>query len=84
MAERNEEPYRKMSPLSPMAFVDTREIWQNRIEISYQDGTYHDLIMWDQPIAEAREALNSADFGEAKVPFNENNFAATLEQPWPF
>ncbi|OWZ01948.1 Necrosis inducing protein NPP1 [Phytophthora megakarya] len=51
---------------------------------SYQDGTYHDLIMWEQLTAAAREALNSADFEEAKVPFNENNFETALGQAWPF
>ncbi|OWZ10762.1 Necrosis inducing protein NPP1 [Phytophthora megakarya] len=52
--------------------------------VSWEDGTYHDLIMWEQLTEAAREALNSADFGEAKVPFNENNFETTLGQSWPF
>ncbi|OWY98021.1 Necrosis inducing protein NPP1 [Phytophthora megakarya] len=54
------------------------------LTISWEDGTYHDLIMWEQLTNEAREALNSADFGEAKVPFNDNNFDETLKTAWPF
>ncbi|OWZ04354.1 Necrosis inducing protein NPP1 [Phytophthora megakarya] len=50
----------------------------------YEDGTYQDLIMWEQLTDAARKALNSANFDEAKVPFNENNFEAALREAWPF
>ncbi|OWZ12317.1 Necrosis inducing protein NPP1 [Phytophthora megakarya] len=51
---------------------------------AWEDGTYHDLIMWEQLTEEAREGLNTADFGETKVPFNENNFETTLKEAYPF
>ncbi|EEY64260.1 NPP1-like protein [Phytophthora infestans T30-4] len=54
------------------------------LTFSYYDGQYHDLIMWDQLTDEARAALNSADFGESKVPFNDENFEALLSLAWPF
>ncbi|OWY92406.1 Necrosis inducing protein NPP1, partial [Phytophthora megakarya] len=79
MGERNHESYQKMTQLPPMAFVGTKAIPHTRI-----DGTYHDLIMWEQLTDAAREGLNTADFEETKVPFNENNFEAMLEQAWPF
>ncbi|EEY65072.1 NPP1-like protein [Phytophthora infestans T30-4] len=49
-----------------------------------QDGEYHDLVTWDQLTEEARAALNSADFGESKVPFSDQNFQRTLELSWLF
>ncbi|OWZ13872.1 Necrosis inducing protein NPP1 [Phytophthora megakarya] len=55
-----------------------------KTKFAWTDGTYLDLIMWEQLTDAARDALNSADFGEAKVPFNDNNFDATLGQAWPF
>ncbi|ETP32175.1 hypothetical protein F442_19049 [Phytophthora nicotianae P10297] len=51
---------------------------------SAREGQYHDLIMWDQLTDEARAALNSVDFGESKVPFNDQNFQSTLEKAYPF
>ncbi|ETK83528.1 hypothetical protein L915_11274 [Phytophthora nicotianae] len=40
--------------------------------------------MWEQLTDEARLALNSADFGESKVPFNDENIEETLELAWAF
>ncbi|ETI33852.1 hypothetical protein F442_19290 [Phytophthora nicotianae P10297] len=54
------------------------------LTFSYRDGQYHDLIMWEQLTDEARAALNSADFGESKVPFNDENFETSLGLAWPF
>ncbi|OWY94769.1 Necrosis inducing protein NPP1 [Phytophthora megakarya] len=84
--ERNDEPFQKMTQLPRMAFVGTRRNVFGWIipTFSDHDGIYHDLIMWDQLTDAAREALNSADFEEAKVPFNDNNFEATLAAAWPF
>ncbi|KAK1938776.1 hypothetical protein P3T76_008851 [Phytophthora citrophthora] len=48
------------------------------------DEEYQDLIMWNQLTDQARTALESADFGDAKVPFNDKNFEAALAQAWPF
>ncbi|ETK86426.1 hypothetical protein F441_09088 [Phytophthora nicotianae CJ01A1] len=54
------------------------------LRFSYQDGEYLDLVMWEQLTDEARVALNTADFGESKVPFNDRNFETTLQLAWPF
>ncbi|POM72889.1 Necrosis inducing-like protein NPP1 type [Phytophthora palmivora] len=48
-------------------------------------GEFQDLIMWEQLTDEARAALNDTDFGEnAKVPFNDANFQANLQNAWPY
>eukprot|EP00644_Phytophthora_capsici_P009136 jgi/Phyca11/5621/fgenesh1_pm.PHYCAscaffold_6_\ len=55
------------------------------LDFTYGDGQYQDLIMWNQLTDQAREALESADFGEdTKVPFNDKNFEAALGHAWPF
>ncbi|KAK1938770.1 hypothetical protein P3T76_008845 [Phytophthora citrophthora] len=55
------------------------------IEFLYAEGgEYQDLIMWNQLTDQARAALESADFGDAQVPFNDKNFETTLAQAWPF
>ncbi|KAG6950721.1 hypothetical protein JG688_00014030, partial [Phytophthora aleatoria] len=54
------------------------------LTLSYQDGEFHDLIMWGQLTGKAGAALNSADFGGATVPFSDQDFDATLEKAWPF
>ncbi|KAG7378703.1 hypothetical protein PHYBOEH_000246 [Phytophthora boehmeriae] len=43
-----------------------------------------DLIMWDQLPDAARVALNTTDFGKAKVPFIDEHFTKTLEKAWPW
>ncbi|KAG7389096.1 hypothetical protein PHYBOEH_007573 [Phytophthora boehmeriae] len=48
------------------------------------EGDYQDLIMWSQLTDEAREGLNTWDFGKAKVPFNDDNFEKNLEEAFPF
>ncbi|KAG7395653.1 hypothetical protein PHYBOEH_003372 [Phytophthora boehmeriae] len=47
-------------------------------------GDFQDLIMWDQLTDAARAALNTTDFGKAKVPFIDENFSEKLEDAWPF
>ncbi|RLN53125.1 hypothetical protein BBJ29_006252 [Phytophthora kernoviae] len=47
-------------------------------------GDFHDLIMWDQLTDAARAALNTTDFGSAKVPFSDDNFSEKLKNAWPF
>ncbi|KUF96972.1 hypothetical protein AM588_10006617 [Phytophthora nicotianae] len=54
------------------------------LHFSETDGQFQDLIMWEQLTDEARLALNSADFGESKVPFNDENIEETLELAWAF
>ncbi|POM66186.1 Hypothetical protein PHPALM_17993 [Phytophthora palmivora] len=50
----------------------------------YVDGEYQDLVMWEQLTDAARGALNDNDnFGEAEVPFNEDNYEKHLENAWP-
>ncbi|KAG7390135.1 hypothetical protein PHYBOEH_007151 [Phytophthora boehmeriae] len=48
------------------------------------NGEYQDLIMWSQLTDEAREGLNTWDFGKAKVPLNDDNFEKNLEEAFPF
>ncbi|ETP12522.1 hypothetical protein F441_12134 [Phytophthora nicotianae CJ01A1] len=78
------EPYKKMTEIPPMGFVGTQEIRQNRINFARQDGQYQDLIMWEQLTDEARAALDTADFGESKIPFNDKSLDTTLGLAWPF
>ncbi|ETK82803.1 hypothetical protein L915_11879 [Phytophthora nicotianae] len=92
------EPYKKMTEIPPMGFVGTQEIRQNRIishtyvdkfdwlalDFARQDGQYQDLIMWEQLTDEARAALDTADFGESKIPFNDKSLDTTLGLAWPF
>lgn len=47
-------------------------------------GGDYDLIMWEQLTDAARMALNTADFGEAEVPFNDVNFEKRLKKAWPY
>ncbi|KAG7377736.1 hypothetical protein PHYBOEH_000705 [Phytophthora boehmeriae] len=54
------------------------------IEHSKIPGNTQDLIMWEQLPEVARTALNNADFGYAKNPLNDQNFAERLEFAWPF
>ncbi|EEY65046.1 NPP1-like protein [Phytophthora infestans T30-4] len=54
------------------------------LTFAFQNGEFQDLIMWDQMTDAARAALNSADFGESKVPFSDQNFQTTLGLSWPF
>ncbi|OWZ00054.1 hypothetical protein PHMEG_00028838 [Phytophthora megakarya] len=52
--------------------------------LSHYDGEYQDLIMWEQLTEGARLALNNGDsFGNAKVPFNDDNFERHLAKAWP-
>ncbi|KAG7397226.1 hypothetical protein PHYBOEH_001104 [Phytophthora boehmeriae] len=44
---------------------------------------FQDLIMWEQLTDKARSALESTDFGDAKVPFNDATFQTHLDGAWP-
>ncbi|KAG7396779.1 hypothetical protein PHYBOEH_001808 [Phytophthora boehmeriae] len=54
------------------------------LECAATYGEFQDLVMWEQLTEAARTALDTADFGDAKVPFIDANFAAKLEAAWPF
>ncbi|ETI42399.1 hypothetical protein L917_11934 [Phytophthora nicotianae] len=54
------------------------------LDFARQDGQYQDLIMWEQLTDEARAALDTADFGESKIPFNDKSLDTTLGLAWPF
>ncbi|KAL3656651.1 hypothetical protein V7S43_018430 [Phytophthora oleae] len=54
------------------------------LDFANADGQYQDLIMWNQLTDQARMALESAAFGDVKVPFNDKNFETALAQAWPF
>ncbi|KAG6623126.1 necrosis inducing-like protein NPP1 type [Phytophthora cinnamomi] len=47
-------------------------------------GDFQPLIMWEQLPAAARTALNTTDFGNAKVPISDANFKKKLQDAWPF
>ncbi|KAG7397220.1 hypothetical protein PHYBOEH_001098 [Phytophthora boehmeriae] len=57
-----------------------------RVDMSVQDddAEFQDLIMWEQLTNEARSALESTDFGDAKVPFNDANYQSLLDKAWPY
>ncbi|KAG2519483.1 hypothetical protein JM18_006919 [Phytophthora kernoviae] len=59
---------------------DSNLIWNGPV----LDGGFQDLIMWEQLTDAARVALNTVDFGNAKVMFNGANFADKLDNAWPF
>ncbi|KAG7398867.1 hypothetical protein PHYBOEH_010191 [Phytophthora boehmeriae] len=66
--------YHGIFPLFGGAFTDWTSL----------TGDSQDLIMWDQLTDAARAALNTTDFGNAKVPFNDENFEKKLKKAWPF
>lgn len=47
-------------------------------------SAFQDLIMWEQLPNAAKMALNTTDFGVAKVPVSDVNFDKKLEKAWPF
>ncbi|KAG3084536.1 hypothetical protein PI124_g18024 [Phytophthora idaei] len=47
-------------------------------------GDFQNLIMWDQLTTAARTALNTTDFGFAKVPVSDASFDTKLKKAWPF
>ncbi|KAG7393990.1 hypothetical protein PHYBOEH_005945 [Phytophthora boehmeriae] len=54
------------------------------LDYTIRGGEFQDLIMWEQLPDVAREALSTADFGRAKVPFIDDNFMDKLEKAYPF
>ncbi|OWZ02220.1 LOW QUALITY PROTEIN: hypothetical protein PHMEG_00026257 [Phytophthora megakarya] len=55
------------------------------MDFSTWDGEFQGLIMWEQLTDAAREALsNSKNFGDAKVPFSEEECEKHLDKAWPF
>ncbi|EEY63535.1 NPP1-like protein [Phytophthora infestans T30-4] len=54
------------------------------LTFSEVDGKFQDLIVWEQLTDDARAALNSAEFGESKVPLNDHNLENTLKLAYPF
>ncbi|KAF4316942.1 hypothetical protein G195_009540, partial [Phytophthora kernoviae 00238/432] len=54
------------------------------LETTSSIGEFQDLILWEQLTDAARTALDTVDFGDAKVPFIDANFAEKLEKAWPF
>ncbi|ETP22305.1 hypothetical protein F441_04355 [Phytophthora nicotianae CJ01A1] len=54
------------------------------LKLAEWDGEYQDLIMWEQLTDAARAALNdSANFGNAEVPFSDEHYEDHLEKAWP-
>ncbi|GMF23648.1 unnamed protein product [Phytophthora fragariaefolia] len=47
-------------------------------------GDSQDLILWEQLPPAARTALNTTDFGNARVPIADANFEKKLTRAWPF
>ncbi|ETI44276.1 hypothetical protein L917_10526 [Phytophthora nicotianae] len=47
-------------------------------------GDFQEFIMWDQLTTAARTALNTTDFGVAKVPVSDAAFDTKLKKAWPF
>ncbi|OWZ09957.1 hypothetical protein PHMEG_00017263 [Phytophthora megakarya] len=54
------------------------------VDFTFRHGEYQDLIMWEQLSEAAREGLNNEDnFGEATVPFSDDNYKNNLEKAYP-
>jgi hypothetical protein len=54
------------------------------LQVTDTTGDFQPLIMWDQLPVAARTALNTTDFGVAKVPVSDANFENKLMRAWPF
>ncbi|CEG38045.1 RxLR-like protein [Plasmopara halstedii] len=54
------------------------------LNVTEKEGTFQDLIMWNQLPPIVRKSLNDTDFGSANVPMNDWNFLKKVEEAWPF
>ncbi|OWZ06221.1 Necrosis inducing protein NPP1, partial [Phytophthora megakarya] len=89
---KTDTKYDKQAPLLPGNSITTPTILRSTqvfsgppyLSETIIQGDFQDLIMWDQLTDAARKALNTTDFGSAKVPFIDENFQKKLEQAWPF
>ncbi|OWY93543.1 Necrosis inducing protein NPP1, partial [Phytophthora megakarya] len=58
---------------------DERGGWHTVFQF-HEEGTYQDLIQWDQLTDAAREALNKLEYGDyTNVPFNDAHFEDNLK-----
>ncbi|ETI39291.1 hypothetical protein F443_15110 [Phytophthora nicotianae P1569] len=74
-------------------FKYEEDAFSHYVNVTTEAGEFQDLVVWEDmpnlgmsslgPKA-ARTALNLNDFGEATVPFNEENFLDNLEGAYPF
>lgn len=64
--------------------VEYKSIWplNHALYLINQVGGTQPLIGWDDLTSAARNALNTTDFVDANVPFNDNNFTTNLGKAW--
>ncbi|KAF1773385.1 Necrosis inducing protein [Phytophthora cactorum] len=71
--------------VTPLLYRSISEVaGQPMLDYSSETGDVQPLIMWEQLTDAAREPLNTFDFGDAQVPFNDANFEEKLKKAWPF
>ncbi|KAL3656656.1 hypothetical protein V7S43_018435 [Phytophthora oleae] len=86
IADRETDPYSKVTEMPLLGFVGAQRIATSRISRHRYNYTYiSGSNVSTRLTGQARVALESVDFGEdIKVPFNDKNFEAALAQAWPF
>ncbi|ETL86180.1 hypothetical protein L917_14375 [Phytophthora nicotianae] len=65
-------------------FKYEEDAFSHYVNVTTEAGEFQDLVVWEDMPKAARTALNLNDFGEATVPFNEENFLDNLEGAYPF
>ncbi|KAG3169988.1 hypothetical protein PI124_g17950 [Phytophthora idaei] len=90
----SDDEYQKKAPapdfgildgVTPLLYRSISEVaGQPMLDYSSETGDVQPLIMWEQLTDAARDTLNTFDFGDAQVPFNDANFEEKLKKAWPF
>ncbi|WP_420852206.1 NPP1 family protein [Paenibacillus hamazuiensis] len=64
--------------------IEYKSIWplNHALYITSQSGGTQPLIGWDDLTSAARNALNTTDFVDANVPFNDANFMNNIKNAW--
>lgn len=64
--------------------IEYKSTWpiNHSLFITSTTGGYQPLIDWDDLTTEARDELNTTDFGSANVPMKDANFTNNLEKAW--
>ncbi|ETM33826.1 hypothetical protein L914_18977 [Phytophthora nicotianae] len=86
----SDDEYQRKSPapdfgilngVTPLLYRSINEVaGQPMLDYSSRSGDFQPLIMWEQLTDAARETLNTFDFGNAQVPFNDANFEEKLKK----
>ncbi|KAG7380886.1 hypothetical protein PHYBOEH_011286 [Phytophthora boehmeriae] len=83
--------YRKYSPPEPYMVDGTsvKILYKKQKFVTYKTATsgrgqFQDLVMWSDLTDQAREALETADFGSSEVPMIDDEFLDNLQKAYPF